>query len=81
MNKTKLIALILSGASDHNVPFAETCGLLRVLGFAERIKGSHHIFTLHAPFTRLNLQPQGGKVKEYQVKQIRNAFNDLGVRR
>lgn len=80
INKTKLTETILAGNSDRNIPFAETCSLLRAMGFTERIRGSHHIFTLRTPFIRLNLQPQRSKVKEYQVKQIRNAFNDLGVR-
>jgi len=39
-----------------------------VLGFSERIKGSHHIFTLEGKAAALNLQPDGAKAKAYQVK-------------
>ena len=41
----KLLAKILSGASDTNISFEQLCQLLIRLGFDERIRGSHHIFT------------------------------------
>jgi hypothetical protein len=42
------------------------------LGFDERIRGSHHIFTQDGIEEILNLQPKQGKAKAYQVKQVRN---------
>nr|WP_217355146.1 type II toxin-antitoxin system HicA family toxin [Aphanizomenon sp. UHCC 0183] len=47
------------------------CQLLIRLGFDERIRGSHHIFTKEGIEEILNLQPKQGKAKAYQVKQIR----------
>jgi hypothetical protein len=44
----------------------------RYLGFNERIRGSHHIFTKDGIDEILNLQPKGSKAKSYQVKQVRN---------
>jgi hypothetical protein len=42
------------------------------MGFQERIRGSHHIFTKEGVEEILNLQPKdGGKGKSYQVKQVR----------
>ncbi len=41
----KLILRILSGFSDKNIQFQDLCWLLKNLGFDERIKGSHYIFT------------------------------------
>jgi hypothetical protein len=41
------------------------------LGFAERGKGSHHIFTKPEIVEILNLQPRGSMAKPYQVKQVR----------
>ena len=41
------------------------------LGFEERVKGSHHIFTLEGREAALNLQPDGSKAKAYQVRQAR----------
>jgi hypothetical protein len=41
----KLLLTILRGASDANIHFAELCQLLYHLGFEERIRGGHHIFT------------------------------------
>ena len=37
--------LILSGISDANIRFADFLHLLRAMGFHERIRGDHHIFT------------------------------------
>ncbi len=67
----KLLAKILSGTSDSNIPFAQMCQLLRRLGFEERIRGSHHIFTKEGIEEILNLQPKGSQAKAYQVKQVR----------
>ena len=62
---------VLSGNSDANVPFNELRSLLRRLGFVERIRGSHHIFTKDGVEEILNLQPKGRNAKAYQVKQVR----------
>jgi len=48
--------------------------LLRHLGFDERIRGSHHIFTKEGLEDILNLQPKEAKAKPYQVKQVRNVI-------
>ena len=47
------------------------CQLLIRLGFDERIRGSHHIFTKEGVEEILNLQPKQAKAKAYQVKQVR----------
>ncbi|MGC8495293.1 MAG: type II toxin-antitoxin system HicA family toxin [Syntrophobacteraceae bacterium] len=68
----KLLFRILRGTSDLNIPFDGMRSLLRDLGFTERIRGSHHIFSKEGVEEILNLQPKdGGKAKGYQVKQIR----------
>ncbi|MEZ2303412.1 MAG: type II toxin-antitoxin system HicA family toxin [Microcoleus sp.] len=67
----KLLAKILLGNSDPNIPFAQLCQLLRRLGFEERIRGSHHIFAKNGIEEILNFQPKGSQAKAYQVKQIR----------
>jgi hypothetical protein len=68
----KLLLQIVRGSSDANIPFAPLCALLRHLGFSERIRGDHHIFTRDDIPEILNIQPRSGKGKPYQVKQIRN---------
>jgi HicA-like toxin of HicAB toxin-antitoxin system len=69
--RTKLLDRILRGTSDADIPFDSVCGLLRKLGFDERIKGSHHIFSKEGVIEILNLQPKGAKAKPYQVQQVR----------
>jgi predicted RNA binding protein YcfA (HicA-like mRNA interferase family) len=70
----KLLAKILLGNSDANIPFAQLCQLLRRLGFEERIRGSHHIFAKDGVEEILNLQPKGSQAKVYQVRQIREVI-------
>ena len=72
--RDKLLDQILRGTSDANIPFEEMCQLLRRLGFKERIRGSHRIFTKESVEEILNLQPKGANAKPYQVKQVRNVI-------
>ena len=71
-SRDRLLARILRGTSDASIPFGRFCALLRSLGFDERIKGSHHIYSMGGIAEILNLQPKKGKAKVYQVRQIRN---------
>ena len=66
----KTLAKVLGGTSDASIRFGDLRTLLMALGFEERIKGSHHIFTLEGRQAALNLQPDGSKAKPYQVKQV-----------
>ena len=63
---------ILRGTSDANVAFSDLCELLRDLGFAERVRGSHRIFARADVEEIINIQPKGAKAKAYQVRQVRN---------
>ena len=68
----KTLLKIISGFSDKNISFSELCSMLKYLGFEERIKGSHHIFSRNGVEEILNIQPKKSKAKPYQVKQVRN---------
>jgi predicted RNA binding protein YcfA (HicA-like mRNA interferase family) len=70
----KTLTAILRGTSDANIDFRDLCGLLISLGFSERIRGSHHIFSRDGIEEILNLQPKRGKAKPYQVKQVRDVI-------
>jgi len=54
--------------------------LLKKLGFIERIKGDHHIFTREDIEEILNIQPKDGKGKPYQVKQVRDIILKYQIR-
>jgi hypothetical protein len=69
-----VLSRILKGTADKNIRFTELCSLLENLGFAQRIRGSHHIFTKSGVPEILNLQPRGSLAKPYQVKQVRNVI-------
>lgn len=78
--KDKILYKVLTGASDADIRFDDLCALLQYLGFTERIRGSHHIFTRETVIERINLQKDGAKAKSYQVRQVRMAItkNKLG---
>jgi len=67
----RILRNILLGTSDANIAFTDLRRLLRSLGFDERSRGDHHIFTLAGVEEIVNLQPRGAKAKPYQVKQVR----------
>lgn len=75
MGKTaKTLRRVLRGDANANVRFDELRALLVSLGFAERVRGDHHIFSLAGVTEILNLQPRGALAKAYQVKQVRGVL-------
>ncbi len=75
----KTLDKILRASADANIRFADLCALLHYLGFAERTRGDHHIFTREGVVEILNLQPRGDKAKAYQVKQVRSVLTSYGL--
>ena len=76
---TKTLGRILRGDADANIRFDDLRALLSNMGFIERIRGDHHIFTRDGVEEILNLQPRGGKAKAYQVKQVRGVLTSYGL--
>lgn len=73
----KVIDKILSGYSDANIRFSDFRKLILSLGFNERIKGDHYIYSKKGIFEIINIQPRkDGKAKPYQVKQVRNIITN-----
>ena len=70
----RLLLRVLRGNSDASISFSGLCQLLQRLGFDERIRGSHHIFTKEGVEEILNLQPKGRHAKPYQVRQVRRVI-------
>jgi hypothetical protein len=75
----KTLDRVLSGTADANIAFGDLRGLLTFLGFDERVRGSHHIFTREGVAEILNLQPKGGTAKGYQVRQVRDVIIQYGL--
>ena len=65
---------VMSGRQDNNLPFDDIRLLVKQLGFNERIKGGHFIFTMDGIQEIINLQPIKGKAKPYQVRQVRSVI-------
>jgi len=69
-----VLTLVIRGSSDGNLRFSDLQAILLKLGFEERIRGTHHIFTREGVDEILNLQPRGSMAKPYQVKQVRGVL-------
>lgn len=66
----KILEKVMSGQRAANITFDEMCYLLVKLGFTSRQRGGSHIIFQHrADF--VNLQNFHGKIKGYQVRQVR----------
>jgi hypothetical protein len=78
----KILQQILLGRSDANIAFTDLRALLQGLGFDERVRGDHHIFTRDGVSEIINLQSLGSKAKPYQVRQVRTIIlkYKLGIR-
>ena len=68
----KFLKRLMEGEADQDISFAELCIFFNRLGFVERIRGDHHIFTREGIEEIINLQPKRALAKPYQVKQVRN---------
>ena len=79
MSWSKTLDRVLRGTSDASLRFDDVCRLLERLGFAERVRGDHHIFTHDSVEEILNLQPRGPLAKAYQVKQVREVIVKYGL--
>jgi len=70
-----ILERVLTGLSDRNIRFSDLRNLILGLGFDERNKGDHHIFSRAGVAEILNLQPlRDGSAKAYQVKQVRSVI-------
>jgi hypothetical protein len=79
-SKSKTLEAVLSGRSDANVRFSAIRSLVISMGFSERIKGDHFIYSRGDIAEIINIQPaSGGKAKPYQVKQIRGIITKYGL--
>ena len=67
----KLLHGIMSGQHDKHVRFHDLQTILKRMGFRERIKGDHFIYTKIGIAEKINIQPNGKMAKPYQVKQVR----------
>ena len=73
----------LLGKAQRNpagLRFAELCNLAQQLGFVlDRTRGSHFIFKHPGLMRPLNFQNVDGETKPFQVKQLLDAAEELGL--
>jgi hypothetical protein len=72
--RKRVLLKVLQGTGDANIRFEDLRSLLSALGFNERIRGDHHIFSRPSVDEILNLEPRGSMAKAYQVKQVRGVI-------
>lgn len=72
----KIRSDILSGNCDKNISETDMKYFLNKIGAVHRrTAGSHMQFTIDNIPELINIQPKNGKMKPYQVKEIRNIVN------
>lgn len=71
MQRFKKIYKQIIEEGKTSISFEDLRFLLNKIGFNERCKGDHFIFTLEGINEIINLQPDGKSAKKYQVKQVR----------
>lgn len=77
---TKIYRKIMSGNSDNNIDFSELQWFVQKTGFTERnIRGDHFTYERDGIEEIINLQPDRGKAKGYQIQQIRKIFSKYGL--
>src|SRR5437773_5041056 len=76
---SRVLRKVLDAESDANIRFADLCVLLLRLGFAMRVRGSHHLFRHSSVIERVTLQSIGDKAKAYQVRQVRRILLSHGM--
>ena len=67
----RILRNVLAGGSDANIRFDDLRHLLFSIGFEQRTRGSHHLFSRAGVAERINLQRDGKHAKPYQVRQVR----------
>ena len=76
----RLVRRLLDGRAEQTIRFGDLCTLLHALGFDERRRGSHRIFTRQGIPEIINLQSRpDGTAKPYQVKQVRSIVLNRGL--
>ena len=71
MQRFKKIYKQIIEEGKTSISFEDLRFLLNKIGFKERCKGDHFIFTLEGINEIINLQPDGKSAKKYQVKQVK----------
>jgi hypothetical protein len=75
-----ILQQVLSGTANANIRFEDLCRLMSRLGFNNRVKGDHHIFSRKGIPDIVNLQPRhDGKAKPYQVRQVADIINRFNL--
>ena len=75
----KTLEQVKSGDRDAGIRFDDLCHLLTRLGFARRNAGGSHRLFKQPGAALINLQAAGGMAKSYQVRQVREILNQLGL--
>lgn len=80
MNRRRLLRR-LSAGSLHNVRFDDLVDLAEGFGFKlDRTRGSHNLFVHPDVPGVLNLQPEGGEAKAYQIRQFLRLVEEYELR-
>ena len=79
MNR-KTYDTVMSGKSDNSIRFSDFQNLIVDLGFEYRRQEGSHIIYFHDVIKKaMNIQEDGSKAKDYQVKQLRKIIKEYNL--
>jgi len=69
---------VLSGRADRSIDYKAFCALIEHLGYElDRQRGSHKWYRQRG-WEPMPVQPEGGKAKDYQVRDLRKELKEHG---
>ena len=77
--RSRTLQRVLSGRSDASIRFRDFTAMIRSLGFDERVRGDHYIYSNPRISEIINVQPNGSMAKAYQVRQVRLLIQQYGL--
>ena len=76
----KIRSDIMSGNCDKNISATDMKFFLDKIGAThKKTTGSHTLYTIDNIPELINIQPKNGKIKPYQVKEIRNIIKKYRI--
>jgi hypothetical protein len=77
--RSRTLQRVLSGHADTAIRFRDFIAMIRTLGFSERVRGDHYIYSKQGIPEIINVQPLGSLAKAYQVRQVRLLIQRYGL--
>jgi hypothetical protein len=77
---TRIYNAVLSGVADNSISFSDFQNLIIDLDFEYQRQEESHVIYRHKTYkVKMNIQRDGNKAKNYQVRQLRNIIQKYNL--